>query len=151
MSEATGTVRLHRVIKAPPERVYRAFLDPLAMVKWLPPYGFVGEVHECDPRVGGGTRMSFKNFSTQKSHSFGCTYTELVPNELLRYTDRFDDPGLAGEMAVEVRLRPVLTGTELTVVQQGIPAVIPIEFCYMGWQESLAQLATLVEPEIPDE
>lgn len=150
MSGSPGTVRLHRVVKAPPERVYRAFIDPLAMVKWLPPHGFVAEMHHADQRVGGGYRMSFTNFSTRKSHSFGGTYVEMVPRELIRYTDRFDDPGLPGEMEVEVRLRPVVNGTELTVVQSGIPAVIPVEFCYAGWQESLAQLAALVEPETSD-
>lgn len=147
---STGTVRLHRVLRAPAERVYKAFLDPDAMAKWLPPHGFTGKVHQMDARVGGGYRMSFTNFSTGKSHSFGGTYTELTPNERLRYTDRFDDPNLPGEMNVTITLRKVLCGTELTIVQEGIPAVIPAEMCYLGWQESLTMLAHLVEPEIPD-
>lgn len=150
MADTTGTVRLHRVLRAPAERVYRAFLEPDAMAKWLPPHGFTGRVHEMDARVGGGYRMSFTNFGTGKSHSFGGTYVELVPNERLRYTDRFDDPGLPGEMSVTISLRPVLCGTELSVVQEGIPAVIPTEMCYLGWQESLQLLAQLVEPNIPD-
>ncbi len=150
MSSATGTVRFHRVLRAPAERVYRAFLDPDAMVKWLPPHGFTGKVHHLEARVGGGYRMSFTNFGTGKSHSFGGTYTELVPHERIRYNDRFDDPNLPGEMQIEVSLRPVLCGTELGIVQEGIPAAIPVEFCYLGWQESLALLAQLVEPEIPD-
>jgi len=145
-----GTVTLHRVVKAPAERVYRAFLDADAMAKWLPPHGFTGKVHEMDARVGGGYRMSFTNFGTGTSHSFGGTYLELVPNEKLRYNDRFDNPGLPGEMEVTVTLKPVLCGTELHVVQQGIPDAIPVEFCYLGWQESLALLAQLVEPTIPD-
>ncbi|MDX2000190.1 MAG: SRPBCC family protein [Thermoanaerobaculia bacterium] len=151
MSETDHTVRLHRVLRASPERVYRAFLDPDAMVKWLPPHGFTGKVHHLDARVGGSYRMSFTNFSTGKSHSFGGTYTELVPNERIGYTDRFDDPNLPGEMAVTIALRPVACGTELTITQQGIPPVIPLEFCHLGWQESLTLLALLVEPEIPDE
>lgn len=150
MSEATNTVRLHRVLRAPAERVYQAFLDPAAMVKWLPPHGFTGMVHEMDARVGGGYRMSFTNFSTGKSHAFGGKYVELKPNELLRYTDQFDDPNLPGQMQVTITLRKVLCGTELNIVQEGIPAAIPVEFCYCGWQESLALLALLVEPEIPD-
>ncbi|WP_457096320.1 SRPBCC family protein [Lysobacter sp. P5_B9] len=145
-----GTVTLHRVVKAPAERVYRAFLDADAMAKWLPPHGFTGKVHEMDARVGGGYRMSFTNFGTGTSHSFGGTYLELVPNEKLRYDDRFDNPGLPGEMEVTVTLKPVLCGTELHIVQQGIPDAIPVEFCYLGWQESLALLAQLVEPTIPD-
>jgi len=145
-----GTVRLHRVLAAPAERVYRAFLDPDARAKWLPPHGFTGRVHESDPRVGGGYRMSFTNFGTGASHSFGGVYRELVPGERIRYSDRFDDPGLPGEMEVTVELRAVSCGTELTVTQEGIPAVIPLEACYLGWQESLAQLARLVEPDIPD-
>jgi uncharacterized protein YndB with AHSA1/START domain len=136
MSPSPGTVRLHRVLKAPADRVYKAFLDPEAMVKWLPPHGFTGKVHSMDARVGGGYRMSFTNFSTGKSHSFGGTYVELVPGERLRYTDRFDDPNLPGEMNVTVTLRKVIGGTELNVVQEGIPAVIPAEMCYLGWQES---------------
>lgn len=150
MTSAAGTVRLHRVLKAPPERVYRAFLDPDAMAKWLPPHGFTGKVHSMDARAGGGYRMSFTNFSTGKSHSFGGKYAELVPNERLRYTDRFEDPNLPGEMQVTVSLRPVASGTELTVLQEGIPAAIPVEFCYLGWQDSLSLLAHVVEPEIPD-
>ena len=149
-SNSTGTVRLHRVLRAPAERVYRAFLDREAMARWLPPYGFTGKVHESDPRVGGSYRMSFTNFSTGKSHSFGGTYLELVPHERLRYTDRFDDPNLPGEITVTIELRKVLGGTELSIVQAGIPAAIPVEMCYLGWQESLSQLAHLVEPEIPD-
>jgi uncharacterized protein YndB with AHSA1/START domain len=150
MSPSPGTVRLHRVLKAPADRVYKAFLDPEAMVKWLPPHGFTGKVHSMDARVGGGYRMSFTNFSTGKSHSFGGTYVELVPGERLRYTDRFDDPNLPGEMNVTISLRKVACGTELSIVQEGIPAAIPVEFCYLGWQESLSMLAQVVEPEIPD-
>jgi len=150
MSPSANTVRLHRVLKAPPDRVYRAFLDPDAMAKWLPPHGFTGKVHLIDARVGGGYRMSFTNFGTGKSHSFGGTYVELVPHERLRYTDRFDDPNLPGEMNVTINLRKVACGTELSIVQEGIPAAIPVEFCYLGWQESLSMLAHLVEPEIPD-
>jgi uncharacterized protein YndB with AHSA1/START domain len=150
MSTSPGTVRLHRVLKAPAERVYKAFLDPDAMVKWLPPHGFTGKVHQMDARVGGGYRMSFTNFSTGKSHSFGGTYVELIPGERLRYTDRFDDPNLPGEMNVTISLRKVACGTELSIVQEGIPAAIPVEFCYLGWQESLTLLAQVVEPEIPD-
>jgi uncharacterized protein YndB with AHSA1/START domain len=150
MPTPTGTVRLHRVLRASPERVYRAFLDPDAMVKWLPPHGFTGKVHGMDPRAGGSYRMSFTNFGTGKSHSFGGTYVELTPHSLLRYTDRFDDPNLPGEMQVTVSLTPVACGTELSIVQDGIPAAIPVEFCYRGWQESLTLLAQLVEPEIPD-
>lgn len=145
----TGTVRLHRVLRAPPERVYRAFLDAAAMAKWLPPYGFTCTVHQMDARVGGRFRMSFTNFGSGHSHSFGGEYLELVPNERLRYTDRFDDPGLPGEMQVTVQLQAVSCGTELSVVQEGIPALIPVEMCVLGWQESLEQLARLVEPEIP--
>ena len=146
----TGTVRLHRVLRASPDRVYKAFLDPDAMVKWLPPYGFTGKVHEMDARVGGGYRMSFTNFGTGSSHSFGGRYVEMVPGEKLRYTDRFESPGLPGDMSVTVTFRAVMCGTELSVVQEGIPAVIPVEMCYLGWQESLAMLANLVEPQIPD-
>ena len=147
---ATNTVRLHRVLRAPPDRVYRAFLDPHAMAKWLPPHGFTGQVHQMDARVGGGYRMSFTNFGTGHSHSFRGTYVELTPNERLRYTDQFDDPNLPGEMKVTVNLRAVANGTELSIVQEGIPSVIPAEFCYVGWQESLSLLAHVVEPEIPD-
>ncbi len=144
----TGTVRLHRVLKAPPERVYRAFTSPEAMAKWIPPHGFTCTVHHMEPQVGGTFRMSFTNFTTQQSHSFGGEYLELVPNALLRYTDKFDDPALAGVLQVTVTLKPVSCGTELNIVQEGIPDVIPVEMCHLGWQESLAQLAALVEPEI---
>ena len=145
-----STVRLHRVLKAKPERVYRAFLDPDAKAKWLPPNGFTGKVHSMDARVGGSYKMSFTNFSTGNSHSFGGTYTELVPNELIRYTDKFDDPNLPGEMHVTVVIKQVMMGTELNITQEGIPDAIPAEACYLGWQESLTLLAQLVEPEIPD-
>jgi uncharacterized protein YndB with AHSA1/START domain len=150
MTDSTNTVRLHRVLRAPPERVYRAFLDPDALVRWVPPYGFIGKVHEMDARVGGGYRMSFTNFGTGHSQYFGGKYLELTPPTKLAYTDRFDDPNLPGEMVTTVTLAKVSCGTELSVVQEGIPAVIPVEMCYLGWQESLAQLAKLVEPEIPD-
>ena len=143
------TVRLHRVLRAKPEKVYRAFLEPAAMSKWLPPYGFSCEVHHMDARVGGTFRMTFNNFSSGHGHSFGGEYLELVPSELLRYTDRFEDPNLPGTLHVTVRLKPVLVGTEIAIEQTGIPDIIPLEMCYLGWQESLAQLATLVEPEIP--
>ena len=146
----TNTIRLHRVLQAPPERVYRAFLDANAMVKWLPPNGFTGQVHHLDARVGGTYSMSFTHFTTEKSHSFGGEYLELVPNERLRYTDRFDDPNLPGEMQTTVTLKKVSCGTELNVVQEGVPEVIPAEACYVGWQESLNLLAILVEPEIPN-
>lgn len=147
---ATGTVRLHRVLRAPPERVYRAFLEADAVAKWLPPHGFTCQVHQLDARVGGSHHMSFRNFSTGHSHSFGGTYLALVPNEQLRYTDRFDDPTLPGMLEVSVTLRLVACGTELDIVQAGIPEAIPEAMCYLGWQESLAQLAQLVEPAIPD-
>jgi len=150
MSDTTNTVRLHRVLRTPAERIYRAFLDADAMAKWLPPHGFTCTVHEMDARVGGGFRMSFTNFGTGSSHSFGGTYTELTPHERLRYTDKFDDPNLPGEMRVTVSLAAVSCGTEINIVQEGIPSVIPVEACYLGWQESLSQLAQLVEPEIPD-
>lgn len=150
MSNSTGTVRLHRVLRAPAERVYRAFLEPDAMARWLPPHGFTGKVHQMDARVGGGYQMSFTNFGTGKSHSFRGKYLELQPNERIRYTDQFDDPGLPGEMQATISLRRVACGTELTILQEGIPASIPVEFCYLGWQESLLHLAHLVEPEIPD-
>lgn len=150
MSDNTNTVRLHRVFRAPPERVYRAFLDPDAMARWLPPHGFTGKVHQMDARVGGGYRMSFTNFGTGKSHSFGGTYVELTPNERIRYTDRFEDPNLSGEMRVTISMRKVICGTDLEIVQEGLPEAIPVEFCYLGWQESLASLAHLVEPDIPD-
>ena len=144
----TGTVRLHRVLRAKPERVYRAFLDADAMAKWLPPYGFTCKVHHLDAKVGGSFKMSFTNFTTGFSHSFGGEYLELLPGQRLRYTDKFDDANLPGEMQVTVTLTAVTCGTDLSVVQEGVPEVIPLEMCYLGWQESLAQLATLVEPEI---
>jgi uncharacterized protein YndB with AHSA1/START domain len=143
-----NTVRLHRVIRTTPEKLYRAFLEPEAMAKWLPPYGFTGKVHDIDARVNGTYKMSFTNYTTGQSHSFGGTFLELVPHELIRYTDRFDDPNLPGEIQVTVRLKQVSVGTELNIVQEGIPDVIPAEACYLGWQESLAQLAQLVEPDI---
>ena len=146
----SNVVRLHRVLRAPPERVYRAFLDPDAMVKWLPPHGYTGKVHHMDARVGGSHRMSFTNFSTGNSHAFGGRYVELTPHERIRYTDQFDDPALPGEMQVTISLAAVACGTELTITQEGIPPAIPLEFCYLGWQESLSLLAHLVEPEIPD-
>jgi uncharacterized protein YndB with AHSA1/START domain len=145
----TGTVRLHRVLKAPPERVYRAFLDADAMAKWLPPHGFTGKVHHVDARVGGSYRMSFTNFSSGGSHSFGGDYLELVPNERIRHTDRFDDPALPGIMQTTISLKAVFCGTDLHVVQEGIPDPIPTEACYLGWQESLGLLAKLVEADIP--
>ena len=145
-----GTIRLHRVLNAPPARVFKAFLDADARAKWLPPYGFTGKVHESDARVGGKYRMSFTNFSTGTSHSFGGEYLELRPGEMLRYADRFDDRSLPGTMEVTVTFKKVSVGTELEVVQAGIPDLIPPEACYLGWQESLEQLAKLVVPEIPD-
>ena len=145
----TNTVRFHRVLRAPPERVYRAFLDADAMAKWLPPYGFTCKVHQMDPKVGGGFRMSFTNFTNGQSHSFGGSYLELVPAEKVRYTDVFDDPNLPGEMQTTVVLKAVSCGTEVNIVQEGLPEAIPVEMCYLGWQESLAQLKRLVEPEIP--
>ncbi|MEI2416988.1 SRPBCC family protein [Orrella sp. JC864] len=145
-----STIRLHRVLSAPPERVYRAFLDPDAMAKWLPPQGFTCKVHHLDARVGGAYKMSFTNFGTGKSHAFGGEYLELQPAERIRYTDVFDDPNLPGEMRTTVALRQVACGTELHITQEGVPDVIPAESCYLGWQQSLAQLAALVEPEIPD-
>ncbi|MDB5903109.1 MAG: polyketide cyclase [Betaproteobacteria bacterium] len=145
----TGTVRLHRVLRAPPERIYRAFLDADALSKWLPPNGFTGKVHQMDAKVGGAYRMSFTNLSSGHSHSFGGTYLELVPHERLRYTAKFDDPNLPGEMQTTITLKKVLCGTEFTAVQEGIPEVIPTEMCYLGWQESLVLLAQLVEAEIP--
>lgn len=144
------TVRLHRVLGAKPEKVYRAFLDADAMAKWLPPYGFTCQVHHMDAKEGGTFRMSFKNFTTGKGHSFGGEYLELVPHELIRYTDRFDDPNLPGLMSVTVTLKAVSVGTEINIEQSGIPSVIPLEACYLGWQQSLAQLAKLVEPDIPE-
>jgi uncharacterized protein YndB with AHSA1/START domain len=148
MPMATHTVRLHRVLRAPPERIYRAFLDADAMAKWLPPNGFTCKVHHLDARVGGSFRMSFTNFTTGQGHSFGGEYLELVPHERIRYTDTFDDPNLPGVMQVTVSLRAVSCGTELDIVQEGIPEVIPLEACYLGWQESLVLLAKLVEAEI---
>jgi uncharacterized protein YndB with AHSA1/START domain len=147
---STHTVRLHRVLRARPEKVYRAFLDPDAMAKWLPPHGFTGKVHHFDPRIGGTYRMSFTNLSTGRSHAFGGTFLELVPNEHITHTDTFEDPGLPGEMRTRISLRPVLVGTELAIVQEGIPEAIPPEACHLGWQESLALLAQLVEADIPD-
>ena len=146
----TGTVRLHRVLRATPEKIYRAFLDADAIAKWIPPYGFTCKVHHMEAMVGGTFKMSFSNFSTGHGHSFGGEYLELVPNELIRYTDKFDDPNLPGEMRVTVAIKQVLCGSELTIVQEGVPEVIPVEMCYLGWQESLVQLANLVEPVIPD-
>ena len=145
---SSRTVNLHRVLRAPPEKVYRAFLEPEAMSKWIPPCGFTCTVHHMDAKVGGGFKMSFRNFGTGHSHSFGGEYLELRPNELIRYTDVFDDPNLPGAMQVTVALRPVLVGTDISIEQSGIPDVIPLEMCYLGWQESLVQLAMLVEPEI---
>ena len=146
---ATGTVRFHRVLSAPPERIYRAFLDADAMCKWLPPHGFTGHVQALDARVGGSYRMSFTNFSSGHSHAFGGTFIELVPNERIRHTDEFDDPNLPGEMQTTITLRKVSVGTEIEIVQEGIPAVIPTEACCLGWQQSLTLLAQLVQPEIP--
>ncbi|MBF23959.1 MAG: activator of HSP90 ATPase [Pusillimonas sp.] len=148
MSEETGTVRLHRVLKAPVERVYKAFIDKQALEYWLPPYGFTGTIHEMDVRIGGGYRMSFTSFGTGDSHSFTVVFVELVPNERILHTDRFDDANLPGEMQVTIDFKPVSCGTELWIVQEGIPSVIPIEACYLGWQESLKQLTHLVEPEL---
>ena len=144
----TGTIRLHRVLRAPPERVYRAFLDADAMAKWLPPYGFTCKVDHMDARVGGTYKMSFTSFSAGQTHAFGGEYRELVPFEKIRYTDRFDDPNLPGEMQATISFRQVFCGTELSILQEGLPEAIPLEMCYLGWQESLAQLAKLVEPEI---
>jgi len=150
-AEKTNTVQLHRVLRAPAERVYRAFLDADAMAKWLPPNGFTGKVHQMDAKVGGSYQMSFTNFGTGKSHSFGGTYLELKPHERIRYSNQFDNPGLPGEMQTTIILKQVFCGTELSVTQEGIPAMIPAEACYLGWQESLALLAKLVEAEIPDQ
>jgi uncharacterized protein YndB with AHSA1/START domain len=148
---SANTVRLHRVLRAKPERVFKAFLDADAMVKWLPPNGFTGKVHHMEARVGGSYKMSFTNFTTGSSHSFGGKFLELVPNERIRYTDRFDDPNLPGEMQTTISIKPVSLGAELNITQEGIPAVIPLEACYLGWQESLILLAKLVEAEIPDQ
>jgi uncharacterized protein YndB with AHSA1/START domain len=145
-----NTIRLHRVLRATPERIYRAFLDADAMAKWLPPHGFTGKVHHLDARIGGTYKMSFTNFTSGKSHSFGGEYLELVPNERIVHTDRFDDPNLPGQMTVTIILKPVLVGTDLTIVQEGVPDIIPAEACYLGWQESLVLLAQLVEAAIPD-
>jgi uncharacterized protein YndB with AHSA1/START domain len=147
----TNTIRLHRVLKAPPERVYRAFLDAGAICKWMPPNGFTGQVHQLEAKVGGTYKMSFTNFTTGNSHSFGGEYLELTPNERIRHTDRFDNPNLPGEMQTTITLSKVMVGTELNIVQEGVPAVIPAEACYLGWQESLTLLAKLVEAEIPDQ
>ena len=147
----TNTIRLHRILRSTPERVYRAFLDAAAMAKWLPPNGFTGQVHQLDARVGGSYKMSFTNFSTGKSHSFGGEFVELVPDERIRHTDRFDDLNLPGEMHTTITLSKVLVGTELNIVQEGVPAVIPAAACYLGWQESLSLLAKLVEAEIADQ
>lgn len=151
MAGSKGTVRLHRVLTAPPERVYRALLEPDAMVKWMPPHGFTGKVHKIDARVGGGYKMSFTNLTTGKGHSFQVKYLELKPNELIKAVDQFDDPNLPGEMQVTTTLRQVMGGTELQIVQENIPEMIPVEMCYLGWQQSLNLLAQLVEPEIPDQ
>ena len=147
---ASNSVKFHRVLRTKPEKVYRAFLDGDAMAKWLPPYGFTCKVHSMDARVGGSFRMSFTNFSTGNAQAFGGTYVELVPNERVSYTDKFDDPKLPGEMRTTITMKPVSVGTEINIVQEGIPDMIPVEACYLGWQESLVQLAKLVEPEIPD-
>jgi len=150
-SASANTVRLHRVLRATPEKVYRAFLDADALAKWLPPNGFTCKVHEMNAKVGGSFKMSFTNFSTGKGHSFGGTYVDLTPHERIRYTEKFDDPNLPGEMQTTITLKKVSCGTEVSIVQEGIPAAIPVEACYLGWQESLNQLAKLVEPEIPDD
>ena len=147
---STNTIRLHRVLRAAPEKIYRAFLDADAMAKWLPPNGFTCKVHHMEAKAGGSYKMSFTNFTTGKSHSFGGTYVELTPHQRIRYTDKFDDPNLPGEMQTTITLKPVSCGTELNIVQEGVPAVIPAEACYLGWQESLILLAKLVEAEIPD-
>jgi uncharacterized protein YndB with AHSA1/START domain len=148
---STSTIRLHRVLRATPERVYRAFLDPEALAKWLPPNGFTCKVHHLEAKVGGTYKMSFTNFTTGKSHSFGGTYLELKPNERIRYTDKFDDPNFAGEILTTITLKEISCGTEVSIVQEGVPSAIPAEACYLGWQESLTLLAKLVEAEIPDQ
>jgi uncharacterized protein YndB with AHSA1/START domain len=150
MSNETGTVRLHRVLRAPAERIYKAFTDEGALERWLPPYGFIGTIHEIDVRVGGGYNMSFTNFGTGNSHTFTVEFVELVANERIRHTDRFDDENLPGEMFVSIDLKQVMCGTDIHIVQEGIPSVIPTEMCYLGWQESLEQLAKLVEADIPE-
>ncbi|BAP35731.1 SRPBCC family protein [Acinetobacter guillouiae] len=147
----SNTVKLHRVFSAPPERVYKAFLDPDAIVKWMPPHGFTAKLHQMDATVGGSYRMSFTNFSTGTIHSFGGTYAELIPNQRIRYFDRFDNPELAGEIEVIIEIKGVLVGTEVNITQSGIPKVIPVEACYLGWQESLQLLGLLVNPTIPDQ
>ena len=147
----SGTVRLHRVLNAPPERVFKAFLDPDALVKWMAPHGFTAKVHHLDPQVGGSYKMSFTNFSTGHSHSFSGKYIEIVPNQLLRYTDQFDDPNLPGEIQLTVEIKPVMVGTEVNITQEGLPDVIPVEACYLGWQESLYLFSLLVEAKIPDQ
>ena len=146
---SSRSIQLHRVLRTSPEKVYRAFLEADALSKWLPPYGHTCQAHQMDGRVGGKFRMTFRNFSSGHAHSFGGEYLDLVPNELIRYTDQFDDPNLPGTLTVSVTLKPVLCGTDISILQDGIPEVIPLEMCYLGWQESLAQLATLVEPDIP--
>ena len=150
MSNEANTVRLHRVLRAPAERLYKAFTDKSALERWLPPYGFTGTIHTIDARVGGGYKMSFTNFGTGSSHSFSVKFTELVPNQYIQHKDRFDDENLPGEMTVSITLKTVLCGTDISIIQEGIPSVIPTEMCYLGWQESLEQLAKLVEPVIPD-
>jgi uncharacterized protein YndB with AHSA1/START domain len=150
-SNVNNTVRLHRVLRATPERIYRAFLDADAMAKWLPPNGFTGKVHQLEAKVGGAYKMSFTNFTTSKSHSFGGTYLELTPHERIRYTNKFDGPNLPGEMQTTIQLKQVFCGTDVSITQEGIPAAIPVEACYLGWQESLALLTKLVEAEIPDQ
>src|SRR5688572_12931251 len=145
-----NTIRLHRVLRSTPEKIYRAFTEADAMCRWLPPFGFIAKMHHCEPKVGGTFKMSFTNFGTGASHSFGGNYLELVPHERLRYTDKFDDPNLPGEMSVTVVLKKVVCGTEVSIEQSGVPDIIPPEMCYLGWQESLLQLAQLVEPEIPN-
>ncbi|MCO5144016.1 MAG: SRPBCC family protein [Oligoflexia bacterium] len=147
---AGNTIKIHRVITAPPSRVYKAFTDPDALVKWMAPHGFTAKVHSMDFKVGGGYKMSFSNFNTGSSHSFGGTYVEIVPNEKIRYTDQFDDPNMPGQMQVSIRLKKVINGTELEIIQENVPAAIPPEFCYVGWQESIQLLTLLVTPEIPD-
>lgn len=150
MATKTNTVRLHRVLRSTPEKIYKAFLDADALAKWLPPYGFTCKVHSLEAKVGGGFRMSFTNFGTGQGQSFGGTYRELVPGERLVYTDKFDDPNLPGEMTVTVKLKKVMCGTDVSIEQAGVPAMIPVEMCYLGWQESLLQLAQVVEPDIPN-
>lgn len=150
MTDSRNTVTLHRILRAPAERIYKAFLDPDALARWLPPYGFIGKVHQIDAKVGGGYRMSFTNFGTGHSHSFESKFLELIPGKRIRLADKFDDPGLAADMTKTVTLRTVNCGTELEILHEGLPSVIPAEMCYLGWQESLLQLQHLVEPEIPD-